>query len=399
LPLTPASPAETLAAALARHGAPRRLALAVSGGGDSVALANLAAARAARGAAEILILHVDHGLRAGSADDARFVAELARTLGAPSQILAREGPAFASAIQARARAARYARLAAAAAQWRADALLVAHTADDQAETALMRRARSDSVRSRAGMAEAGFVAAGAGPAVRLVRPLLDIRRGDLRALAQLNGWSWREDPSNENAAFERVRARRTLAEDPDLADRLIREASDARAAIDACDVASIARFGSAGGAFDALGAARIPAADTDAALVARLIGAVGGGAVDPVNARAAKALDDARRTGRATLGGARLAVRKGRLVIEREPAALLGRAGAPAFAPRQLAPQEEAIFDRRFIVRNGASPASLRPVGGAGPDAAAPSPDPGFASVECVVGERFFRRVRRFDLD
>jgi tRNA(Ile)-lysidine synthase len=395
LPLT-ATPAEALSAALARLGSPRRLAVAVSGGCDSVALAHLCAIS---GASDLLILHVDHRLRAGSDEDARFVAGIADQLGAPSKILTRNGPAFASAIQARARATRYRLLAEAAADWGADALLAAHTADDQAETAMMRRARSDSPRSRAGMAEAGFIAASAGPVVRLLRPLLGVRRAALRAFAAQSGWTWREDPSNENDAFERVRARRALAQDPALAGRLIEDAAAAGAAVEAEEAAAIAGFGLAGGAIDEFGAMRLSATGVGAALFARLVRAAGAGAVDPSEARAARVLAEARRTGRATLGGARATIRRGELTVEREPAALLGRAGAPAFSPRLLPPAAETIYDRRFIVRIGSTPCLLRPVGGVGRDAAAPLREPGFRAVECLVAERFFQRVRRFDVD
>lgn len=396
MPLGADGPAPAFAAALARLGDPVRIALAVSGGADSIAMAILAAERiAARGGAG-LALTVDHALRAGSREDALFARDACRDMGLEARILSRRGPAPKTGVQAFARAARYVLLAQAAAAWGADALLVAHTADDQAETCAMRARRSVKPRSLAGMAEAAWIAAGPGAPVRLVRPLLGVRRAALREALRASGAQWREDPSNLDARFERVRMRATLAAAPQEAERLLARAAAARAEVDAADAAAAALFLAAGGRFDEDGSASLDAASADAPLAARLVRAAGAGRAEPGEDHAEAALAAARRTGAASLGGAILAARRGRLTIYREPAAVLGRVGVAPLAPRLLAPGQRVLFDARFIVECGTEPALLAARGGAGPGAASPSTGGAPARIACLVEERFTRRANRF---
>ena len=160
-----------------------------SGGADSLALLALAVDDGLAPTA----VHVDHGLRAGSDREADFVADAAARLGAgfdARQVTVAPGPN----LEARARAVRYDALEAARVEHGATAVLVAHTADDQAETVVLNLLRGSGSAGLAGMpARRGHV----------VRPLLGARRADVRAECthrQLTPW---EDPSNDDLAFRR----------------------------------------------------------------------------------------------------------------------------------------------------------------------------------------------------
>ena len=181
----------------------RGLALAVSGGSDSLALLLLAAAVLPGGVAAAT---VDHGLRPEAAGEAEFVAAICVELGVPHRTLAVAVPPGAS-VQAQARAARYAALAEWAAREGLDALLTAHHADDQAETLLMRLVRGSGLGGLAGIRPSAEI-----EGLLVCRPLLGWRRQDLRALVEGAGLRPVEDPSNADDAYDRVRMRRHLAE-------------------------------------------------------------------------------------------------------------------------------------------------------------------------------------------
>lgn len=186
-------------AALAPEGP---LALAVSGGPDSLAL--LLLARAARPGA-IHAATVDHGLRREAADEARFVARLCRRLDVPHETLRVEVDA-AGGPQAAARAARYAALERWAGAAGATALATAHHLDDQAETVLLRLARGAGVAGLAGVRPVRRLASG----LALVRPLLGWRRDELGAIVAAAGVIPVDDPSNRDPRYDRTRARTLL---------------------------------------------------------------------------------------------------------------------------------------------------------------------------------------------
>jgi len=169
------------------------VAVACSGGADSVALLALAVDA---GLAPVAV-HVDHGVRDGSDRDAEHVRALASTLGAGFRAVKVE-VAPGSNLEARARDARYAILDATRVEVGADVVLVGHTADDQAETVLLNVLR--------GAASAGL----AGMAARhgtVVRPLLHARRSDTRSLCAALGLPVFDDPMNDDRAFRRVAIR------------------------------------------------------------------------------------------------------------------------------------------------------------------------------------------------
>jgi tRNA(Ile)-lysidine synthase len=175
-------------------GAGSPLLVLVSGGGDSVALLDVAVRLDAR----VSALHVNYGLREGASGDEEFVQELCSRLGVPlfvERVALGEAPG--GNLQERARDARYA-LAERLAE---GDYAAAHTASDQAETVLYRLAVSPGSRALHGMAARRG---------RLVRPLLGVTRDEVRDYLRSRGLEWREDPSNADRRFARARVRHDL---------------------------------------------------------------------------------------------------------------------------------------------------------------------------------------------
>ena len=185
-----------------------RLALAVSGGADSMALLRLAHAALP---GQIIAATVDHRLRAAAAEEAAMVAAHCAALGVPHIILTPATPPAGASIQARAREARYALLADWAREAGAVALLTAHHADDQAETFLMRAARGSGAAGLAGVRARAVIAG-----FPVLRPLLGWRRAELRRIATEAGAPFVDDPSNADPRHDRTRFRTLLAATPAL---------------------------------------------------------------------------------------------------------------------------------------------------------------------------------------
>jgi tRNA(Ile)-lysidine synthase len=201
--------------------------VAVSGGPDSTALMGLLAGRPGR----VVAATVDHGLRPEAAAEARAVAELAERLGIEHHVLTWTGPHPETGIQEAAREARYRVLCDLAERLRLEAIATAHTLDDQAETVLMRLAHGTGI---AGLAAMHPVSLREG--LLHVRPFLNTPKAALVELCRERGWSYLEDPSNEDERFARVRWRRlmpALAEEGLTADRLGMLADRARRAEEA----------------------------------------------------------------------------------------------------------------------------------------------------------------------
>ena len=180
--------------------------LAVSGGPDSTALLHGAAALAHKRGWRLTVAHLDHALRSTSADEAAAVAATSMTMGLPVEVRRIDVAALAAAehrsLEDAGRQARYRFLEEVAATLGSGALIAtAHTADDAAETILLRLARGSGLRGARGIpARRG----------RIVRPLLHARRAVLRAALDAAGIGYLTDPSNEDLAHRRNRVRREL---------------------------------------------------------------------------------------------------------------------------------------------------------------------------------------------
>lgn len=174
--------------------------VAVSGGADSVALLYVLVQLAPAWHLRLRVVHVDHQLRPDSARDGEFVRELAARFGVPVEV-ATVVVAGGDSLEAAARVARYRALEVHASRHSAQRIAVAHTADDQAETVLMRLLEGAGPRGLAGI-----------PPVRgrIIRPLIAEVRVSLRVLLREAGLEWIEDPSNEDRRFLRNRIRLEL---------------------------------------------------------------------------------------------------------------------------------------------------------------------------------------------
>lgn len=188
-----------------------RLLVAVSGGADSVALLRLLREinRSNHWNWELAVAHVDHGIRGpASAADARFVRDLANTLELPFLMEKHKLPRDASEDAARqARLGSLKKMCAAKIRGRKpyDGVVTAHHADDQAETVLMRIFRGTGIDGLSGIAGESRV-----EGLRLLRPLLNVRRMELRAFLGEMGQNWREDQTNASTRYLRNRVRATV---------------------------------------------------------------------------------------------------------------------------------------------------------------------------------------------
>jgi len=188
--------------------------LALSGGGDSVALLHLAADWARARGRRLLALTVDHNLNAMSADWTRFAGEAARAVGADWRGLSWDAPQAGPGLTARARAARHGLIAEAARAAGAGVVLMAHTLDDAAEADWMRERGATLGRVREWSPSPVWPE---GRDLMLLRPLLDERREGLRGYLRARGQGWVEDPANADERFGRSRARAALADANDEA--------------------------------------------------------------------------------------------------------------------------------------------------------------------------------------
>lgn len=318
---TPVSQA-AFAAAMARLGPfePNpHVAVAWSGGGDSTALLALAREWAGTRGGRVRAFHVDHGLRANSAEEANLLAARAVQSGIEFECLHWRGAKPATGVMEAARHARADLLEAACAPAGIWHLLLGHHADDQRETAALRGARGSGPDGLAGMS-----AIVERTHVRFVRPLLSFAHVDLLATCRARGLDWIEDPSNRDPRYARAalraaggapatasaeRAAARIARERELAALLARAVS--------LDVAGFARID--------LAALSATPFDLACAALARVARTVGGGEYAPRTARVEGALGRLLGTDprASTLGHCRLVPgRDGRLVVARETAGL-----------------------------------------------------------------------------
>lgn len=196
----------SLMAAVGPFEARPHVAIAVSGGADSLALCLLADGWARPRGGRVTALTVDHGLRPGSAAEALTAGRWLKARDVEHHVLRWRGPKPASGVQAAARAARYRLLG----RWCREAgvlhLALAHHMGDQAETFLMRLGRGSGVDGLAAMSAIVEM-----PWARLIRPLLGVAKERLEATLRVAGQDWIEDPSNRDPGFARTGARAALS--------------------------------------------------------------------------------------------------------------------------------------------------------------------------------------------
>ncbi len=186
----------------------RPVAVAFSGGGDSLALLLTAKAWADDAGRHLLALTIDHQLQSDSADWAIWCARRAERIGVRHETLVWRGEKPKTGLAAAARTARHSLIAERARTAGARVVLMGHTADDCFEAALM---RDDGVRVSAPRTFAPSPVWPAGRGVFLLRPLLEVRRADIRQALRQAGETWIEDPANADMRHPRARARVKLA--------------------------------------------------------------------------------------------------------------------------------------------------------------------------------------------
>jgi len=356
----------TALAAIGGFEAQPLIAVAVSGGPDSLALTILVDRWSRERGGQVAALTVDHQLRPESAEEARILGGWLTSRGIAHHVLVWTDPKPTTGIQEAARAARYRLLAAWCGERGCLHLLTAHHREDQAETHLIRRRAGSGIDGLAGMSAVREM-----PGLRLVRPLLAVPKARLLALLAAERQPFLSDPSNQNPAFERSRLRQGRdALDAAGLDRLSTELRDlarqriAREhALDAL-LACAVRLHPAG--FAALDPAAIN--KTEAELAERLLGRVAlsiGGAPYPLRrlrlARLHAGLADRPQRAR-TLGGCRFVPWRGQILVLRELAG--------AAPPVRIEPGARVIWDRRFAIelpRTAAGGFTLGYLGQAGP--------------------------------
>ena len=283
------------------------LAIAVSGGPDSLALAALAAAWLRQAGGRGTALTVDHGLRPAAAAEARWVADRVARLDLAHRTLRWHRVDGERATQAGARAARYRLLEDAAAELGCLHLLLGHHRDDNARTVAMRRRRGR------GPGLAGMPAVRELDRVRLLRPLLAFPAVRLRATARRPGCGWIEDPSNRDPRFERSRIAGGPVDRGAIRDRLAREQAATRWL-----ARHLGRTADRGVAFELAGWRAQPP-DLAAEILARAAHAVGGIGYAPGRGRVVRAAAElVAGRGGLTLAGARVRRAGPRLVFEAE---------------------------------------------------------------------------------
>lgn len=326
---------------------PRPIAVALSGGGDSLALTLIADAWALANGRDLAILTVDHRLRPESAAWATQCAAVAARLGRPFQALAWEGEKPLAGLPAAARAARHRLLADAARSLGAGVILMGHTADDVAEAHAMRAAGSTTPDPRE-WAPSPVWPEGRG--VFLLRPMLNQSRADLRAWLDARSETWIDDPANADLRFARARARAGGAVTVDVPEsaspgNLFGRAEHfdggiqiGRRAMRAAPVADVVRF-AALACVCAGGGERRPATDRLQRLADALRGDV------PLVA---------------TLAGARIEAGEESVDIFREA----GEFHRRGVSPLALPPGREVVWDGRYAVTAQRDGLTMRPVAG-----------------------------------
>lgn len=315
--------------------------MAVSGGGDSIALLHLAHEWAAAHGRSLAVLHVDHGLNPDSRVWHDRVREMAGRLGETFHSARWEGPWPDTGLSAAARAARHARLAEMARAVGARVILTGHTADDVAEGRWMQAQGSTLGKLRDWSPSPTWPE---GRGLMLMRPLLTERRAGLRDWLGAQGIDWIEDPANVDLRYGRSRARRALAERAEVAvPQQDRPAPSTGMTADEWGVVRARR-------------------ETDPRALAFALVVTGGGVRPPRGDRLSRLAGRiaAGENFTAGLAGARLIAAADSLMLVRE-AGDYRRRGEPV---RDLIPGAEVVWDGRFALTVDEAGWSVAPLSG-----------------------------------
>jgi tRNA(Ile)-lysidine synthase len=310
------------------------IAIGRSGGGDSVALTLMVHDWAREAARRVVILSVDHGLQPEAAGWTAACTELAATLGHGFRALTWTGGKPATGLPAAARAARHRLLAEAAREAGASVLLLGHTGDDRLEADVMRRAGSTTPDPREWSPSPAWPE---GRGLFLLRPMLDVRRADLRAWLTARGQSWIDDPANADLRYARPRARREILVGA-LSDRITEPPLVlASRATHQAGMITISRQ-----------ELRNASASDLQRLVAMACVCAGGGARRPATARIERVAEALRGPGSvvATLAGSRIEADLAQVRFFRE-AGEIARTGGPVL---QVASGQTVVWDGRFEI-------------------------------------------------
>ncbi|GAA0868672.1 tRNA lysidine(34) synthetase TilS [Brevundimonas basaltis] len=322
----------------------------MSGGGDSIALLQVAAGWARDHGRPLLALTVDHALSPDSARWTAFAGEAARAAGAEWRALSWTGPKPATGLPAAARAARHRLIAEAARGAGARVILFAHTAGDIAESELMRAEGASLGRLRDWSPSPAWPE---GRGLMLLRPMLDVGRAELRDWLKGQGRDWIDDPANDDQTYARARARASLLPSGEAApggSTLTLSPKDARSALVCSDPLPMGE-----GSFSI---DRVISARTLAAVLV----CVGGGDRPPRGDRLDRLLNHLRvgETFTAVLCGARVEAAADHVLVTRE-CGEFARRSAPALP---LPPGEEAVWDGRWAITAAGPGWSVVPAAG-----------------------------------
>lgn len=323
-------------------------AIAFSGGGDSTAM--IYAFRDHPQITHALI--IDHALRDGSAEEAAEAAVFARSLGYEVQIDRWQNDGPKTGIQVKARAYRYKALGEMCRAAGLENLITAHTADDQAETLLMRLDRQTGWRGLAGMPDRAYGALWPALAdVTLHRPWLGVSRAEIRDYNRVQGLYFVDDPSNENSDFTRIKVRQVLSADNDLRQDLLQTQKHERRRL------SKERAGHAAWLSQHAVISDQNYVETDAVpepeVLLHILRSVAGtgGPIDRVRrVNLVKRLTH-RDFQAATLAGAWVVKRPNGFLFTRDKVAVSGRDTHSALGERYVLQHETAIWDGRFIIQ------------------------------------------------
>jgi tRNA(Ile)-lysidine synthase len=311
----------------------RPLAVALSGGGDSLFLLRTADNWARRSGRPLVVLSVDHALQPDSAAWLDQCAGVAARLGRSFIPLRWTGEKPSHGLPAAARRARHRLLADATRAAGASVVLLGHTADDVLEAQVMRAAGSTTPDPREWAPSPAWPQ---GRGVFLLRPLLGLRRADIRAALQLAGETWIDDPANDDRRYARARARQSNPQG-------------------VAEIAGDAPLALVADAREALGAITLPrgrfrqASDVEAARFLSLAAVCAGGRDHLPRATQVDLLTTRLRSAEplvATLAGARITASADEVAIHREH----GEARRGGLAPIRTVNGDAMVWDGRFLI-------------------------------------------------